>query len=94
MWPNEIPIEGHPEDINNRFNAYQTWLLETDLPKLFFWATPGRLVTLEKARWYLDHLKNIKGVFVGKSNHFFTKRSSASHRLRDVFMARDYHSIV
>jgi haloalkane dehalogenase len=70
MWPNEIPIEGHPEDVHNRATAYHTWLLETDLPKLFFWATPGRIVTSEKARWYLDHLKNVKGVFVGKGMHF------------------------
>ncbi|PTB49895.1 hypothetical protein M431DRAFT_499911 [Trichoderma harzianum CBS 226.95] len=69
-WPNEIPIEGHPPDVYERASNYHEWLLETQVPKLFFWAVPGRIVSAEKAQWYLDHLKNVKGVFVGKGMHF------------------------
>jgi haloalkane dehalogenase len=27
-------------------------------------------VTEEKAKWYLDRLKNVKGVYVGQGRHF------------------------
>ncbi|KAK4062903.1 hypothetical protein Trihar35433_8698 [Trichoderma harzianum] len=69
-WPNEIPIEGHPADVYERASKYHEWLLETQVSKLFFWAEPGRIVSAEKAQWYLDHLKNVKGIFVGKGTHF------------------------
>jgi haloalkane dehalogenase len=69
-WPNEIPIEGHPADVYERVEQYHDWLLQNDIPKLFFWATPGRIVSEEKAKWYLETLKNVKGVFVGRGVHF------------------------
>ncbi|UKZ77067.1 hypothetical protein TrVFT333_004785 [Trichoderma virens FT-333] len=72
-WPNEIPIEGHPPDVYQRVSSYHEWLLETKVPKLFFRAVPGRLVSEQKARWYLDHLENVKGVFVGKGVYFSQK---------------------
>nr|OQO32401.1 hypothetical protein B0A51_00461 [Rachicladosporium sp. CCFEE 5018] len=37
-WPNEIPIEGHPKDVFEIAVKYHDWLLETDKPKLLFWA--------------------------------------------------------
>ena len=49
-WPNEIPIDGHPADVAERVAKYHDWLLETDLPKLYFWATPGRIIS-EKKRY-------------------------------------------
>ncbi|UKZ51235.1 hypothetical protein TrVGV298_004993 [Trichoderma virens] len=72
-WPNEIHIEGHPPDVYQRVSSYHEWLLETKVPKLFFRAVPGRLVSEQKARWFLDHLENVKGVFVGKGVYFFQK---------------------
>ena len=69
-WPNEIPIEGEPEDVWKIVSKYQDWLLESNVAKLFFWASPGRLVSVEKAKWYLDTLKNVKGVYLGQGVHF------------------------
>ena len=69
-WPNEIPIAGHPADVYALAERYHNWLLKNEIPKLFFWATPGRLVSEEKAKWYLDNLKNMKGVHVGEGAHF------------------------
>lgn len=69
-WPNEIPIEGNPPDVNERVERYHDWLIKNELPKIFFWATPGRIVSEEKAKWYLENLKNTTGVYVGQGMHF------------------------
>jgi haloalkane dehalogenase len=69
-WPNEIPIEGKPADVAERMERYHEWLLSCDVPKLFFWATPGRVVSEEKAHWYLGNLRNVKGVYVGQGMHY------------------------
>ncbi|EGR49935.1 uncharacterized protein TRIREDRAFT_105912, partial [Trichoderma reesei QM6a] len=44
IWrlPNEIPIEGHPEDVWENAHRYTPWLLAWNLPKLFFWVTLER----------------------------------------------------
>jgi haloalkane dehalogenase len=70
QFPNEIPIEGHPVDVLEIVEIYSAWLLENDIPKLFFWAKPGRIVTDEKAKWCLEAMKNIKGIFVGEGLHY------------------------
>jgi len=77
--PNELPIEGKPADVWAIFEKFHDWLLESEMPKLFFWAKPGRLVTEEKAAWYLEHLKNVKGVCVGNGFHFLEE--DHPHRL-------------
>ncbi|KAE9379859.1 putative Haloalkane dehalogenase [Stipitochalara longipes BDJ] len=69
-WPNEIPIEGHPKDVWDIVERYHDWLLVNDIPKLFFWAKPGRIIMEEKAKWYLETLREVKGVCVGDGLHF------------------------
>src|ERR1700754_4013380 len=53
-FPREIPIEGHPADVNSIVSAYSAWLATSQVPKLFIWAKPGALlgggVNLETAR--------------------------------------------
>ncbi|KAL7933587.1 Alpha/Beta hydrolase protein [Trichoderma chlorosporum] len=69
-WPNEVPIEGVPADVNERLTKSHDWLLQADMPTLLFWADPGWVIREEKAQWYLKSLRNAKGVFVGKGYHF------------------------
>lgn len=68
--PNELPIEGQPVDVWEIWEKYHEWFLESEAPKLLVWAKPGRLVTEKKAKWYLEQLKNVKGVCVGEGLHF------------------------
>ena len=70
MWPNQIPIEDRPSDVYDIATRYHNWLLDSDVPKLMFWGSPGRLVSPEKAEWYMGKLKNVKGVFLGEGMHF------------------------
>jgi haloalkane dehalogenase len=69
-WPNELPIEGLPVDVYGIAEKYHEWLLSSQVPKLLFWATSGVFVTDEQARWYLENLKNVKGVFLGEGVHY------------------------
>lgn len=69
-FPNELPIEGEPKDVFAIAEQYNEWLLSNDLPKLFFWAKPGALITEEKAAWYAARLRNTRSVAIGAGKHF------------------------
>lgn len=69
-FPNELPIAGEPVDVYTMAAAYERWLLETDLPKLFFWGSPGALISEERAAWYAQNLRRCKAVHVGEGRHF------------------------
>jgi len=68
-FPNELPIAGEPADVYAMATAYETWLLETDLPKLFFWGKPGALISAEKAGWYARNLRRCIAIHVGEGRH-------------------------
>ena len=69
-WPNEVPIEGQPRDMQAIVEKYHAWLLENDIPKLFFWATPGAIMGEELAGWYRKTLKNVTSVHIGPGKHY------------------------
>ncbi|KAF2174038.1 hypothetical protein M409DRAFT_16314 [Zasmidium cellare ATCC 36951] len=73
VWPNQIPINHRPSDVYDIATRYHNWLLTTEVPKLFFWATPGTLVSVEKAQWYAKTLKNTRTIHLGKGGHFLTE---------------------
>jgi len=43
-WPREIPIEGQPSDVHQIVADYATWLVQSDIPKLFINADPGSIL--------------------------------------------------
>lgn len=69
-WLNEVPIEGKPADVYAIAETYHAWLLENDIPKLFFWATPGGIIGEELAGWYQKTLKKMTGVHIGPGKHY------------------------
>jgi haloalkane dehalogenase len=69
-FPNELPIDGLPADVFEIAEQYHSWLLETSLPKLFFWARPGGLIPEQKAAWYASTLHNTRVVAIGSGKHF------------------------
>ena len=50
-WTNEVLIQGIPADVYAIAEAYHAWLLESEVPNLFFWATPGVVIGEELADW-------------------------------------------
>ena len=69
-WPNEVPIDGKPEHMAAIVEAYHAWLLDSELPKLLFHATPGAAIREEQVRKYRALLKNAKIVDVGPGIHW------------------------
>ncbi len=69
-WPNEIPIAGEPKDVVETVAAYNQWLQETDLPKLFFYGTPGAIAPSALGAWGKLSLKNLKTVDIGPGIHY------------------------
>ena len=43
-WPREIPIDGHPADVDAIVQEYAEWLSTNDMPKLFVNAEPGAIL--------------------------------------------------
>jgi haloalkane dehalogenase len=69
-FPNELPIAGSPADVWVMAEAYHAWLLETEIPKLFFWAEPGSIISPARAAWLQARLKACKAVRLGPGRHF------------------------
>lgn len=69
-WPNEIPIEGAPKEVVSMVERYRNWLLETHLPKLLFYVSPGALIGAQEVAWLEMKLKNLISVNLGNGIHF------------------------
>ena len=70
VWPNEIPIEGEPADVNEAIGAYNQWLQQTELPKLLLHGNPGTIITEPTVEWAKQSLKNLNAVDIGEGIHF------------------------
>ena len=84
-WPNEIPIAGEPADVVQAVSDYHKWLQASDVPKLFFHATPGALVGAEVADLVKKSLKNLKAVDLGEGLHFL--QEDHPHRIGEELAA-------
>jgi len=65
------PIENEPRDVTEMFGKVEAWWRETELPKLFLYASPGRIQPVGTSpAWMVKNLKNIDTAFVGYGIHF------------------------
>ena len=69
-WPNEIPIEGIPQDVTEAVRSYNEKLQVSNIPKLLFYAEPGALVPKPLVDWCKTSLKNLKMVDIGPGIHY------------------------
>jgi haloalkane dehalogenase len=70
QWPNEMPIGGSPADVAEAVAAYNAWLLETETPLLFLYASPGALNPPDLVDWWTERAKNMETVYIGPGLHF------------------------
>lgn len=70
QWPCEIPINGEPKDVHRIVENYFMWLQKTQLPKLFFYAKPGGIISQEKADWIQKNIPSTKSIFIGDGIHY------------------------
>ena len=69
-WPNELPIEGEPEDVHQAVVTYSEQLQQSELPKLLFHGEPGVLISEPIVAWSRENLKNLKVVNIGPGIHY------------------------
>jgi haloalkane dehalogenase len=69
-WPREIPLDGEPAEVRDRFDAFGTWLAGTpDVPKLLLTVEPGSLVSPAIVRWCRENVAGLEVEGVGPAGH-------------------------
>jgi haloalkane dehalogenase len=70
LWPREIPIDGEPANVRDRFIAYDQWLADTtEVPKLLLTTEPGSLVSPRIVQWCRGHVTGLEVESVGPAGH-------------------------
>lgn len=70
VFPRDVPLRDRPPHTAKVVNDYNKWLQETTIPKLFFHAAPGMLITPEEVPWIMENFPNITTVDLGEGIHF------------------------
>ena len=71
VWPRQVPIDGEPADVVKRVDAYNEWLLHSNLPKLHIYVSPGVLNPPETVAFLQKHMANYEAIHTGHGLHFF-----------------------
>ena len=61
QWPRELPIAGSPKATHKVIIANGKWLTGTNIPKLYFYASPGALNPAPVVQWILANVPNLIG---------------------------------
>ena len=69
-WPNELPIAGEPREVVEIVDSYNRWLQKTNLPKILFYGSPGKLVNSSVVDWCTRNLVNLSVVDIGRGIHY------------------------
>lgn len=69
-WPEDVPISGSPKNVAEAVDGYSRWLQETEIPKLYFYATPGAANLKDTVDWVKTNFKNLETTHVGDGLHF------------------------
>jgi haloalkane dehalogenase len=70
QWPREIPLDGEPADVRDRFLAYGRWLAASgDVPKLLLTVEPGQLVSEAMVAWARANVAALEVESVGPAGH-------------------------
>ena len=69
-FPRAVPIDGQPADVYKIIESYSRWLQQTDVPKLFFYASPGGIIDQEIASWVKENFSNLTSYDMGAGIHF------------------------
>jgi haloalkane dehalogenase len=70
QFPREIPLDGEPADVRDRFLAYDQWLADTPaVPKLLMVTEPGGLVSPVIEQWARDSIAALEVESIGQAGH-------------------------
>jgi haloalkane dehalogenase len=77
MWrfPNQIPIEGQPDEVVQAIQMRNTWFTATRIPKILFYATPGCTIREPQINWCRTNLQNLTLFHIGKGYHYLLEEN-------------------
>lgn len=90
VFPNEIPINGKPEDVFEFVNSNHNWMKKTRIPKLLLWVKPGLLIKEKDVNEMKSQYSCFQSVLIGNSS-FLIKES---HYMPEDFPEEIVQSIV
>ena len=68
QWANEIPIEGHPADVDAIVRANQEYLASAALPKLLLYGQPGAVIGASEVAWCRENCRNLSAVDIAPAS--------------------------
>ncbi|BAZ47491.1 haloalkane dehalogenase [Nostoc sp. NIES-4103] len=69
-WPNQFPIDRKPSQVMIVMENYGKWLVQTDLPKLHIYSSPGIVNSPLVVETLMKILKNYETAYVGMGLHY------------------------
>ncbi|MEM7371725.1 MAG: haloalkane dehalogenase [Bacteroidota bacterium] len=69
-WPEDVPISDTPKDVAEATRSYSQWLQETEIPKLYFYVSPGVANKADTITWIKQSFPNLSSIFLGEGLHF------------------------
>lgn len=71
QWPLAVPFDGgKPEKVAKAITSWHNWLMVSEIPKLFFYVSPGVGIKEKDVKVIKEGMKNLKSVYLGDGLHF------------------------
>ncbi|SFD60478.1 haloalkane dehalogenase [Pseudoalteromonas denitrificans DSM 6059] len=93
QWLREIPINGSPANVHELGIKNNKWILESEIPKLLFYISPGVLVNEATVKYMQKNAKNIETIGLGSAGHFLQEVYSdeIGQGLADWLVTKNLH---
>jgi haloalkane dehalogenase len=71
QWPLAVPFDGgKPEKVAKAITSWNKWLMNSEIPKLFFHVSPGVGIKEKDVKIIKENMKNLTSVDLGEGLHF------------------------
>ncbi len=71
QWPLSVPFDGgKPEIVAKAVFSWNKWLMDSEIPKLFFCVSPGVAIKEKDVKIIKERMKNLKSIDLGEGLHF------------------------
>ena len=71
QWPLAVPFDGgKPEIVAKAITSWHNWLMDSEIPKLFFYVSPGVGIKEKDVKVIKQGMKNLKSVYLGEGLNF------------------------
>ncbi len=70
-WPLAVPFDGgEPADVAAALTSWNKWLMNSEIPKLFFYVSPGVAIKEKDVKIIKENMKNLKSIHLGDGLHY------------------------